>query len=249
MQKIGVTACFRYADLNRNVFGPKILTYMERDMSRYLTREGVLPIMIPDVEEELLYPILEQFEGFVFQGGDDLSPLTYGEQPLQPGRWLGDPHRDAYELRIMKYAVENNKPIFGICRGSQLMNAFFGGTLYQDTESQVKGIEGHRHPTLYDQVNHPVELTAGKWLEEIYRDGLGTHVNSVHHQSLKDLGEGLEVLATAPDGTIEAIGWTGAPNGKVFAVQWHPEFFYNFRGEATLLDAEVLYDQFLAHCK
>jgi len=246
MIKIGVTACFFYPDLSRTVFGAKSLTYLEKDMSLYLAQPGVMPILIPDLDDEELYPFLAEMDGFVLQGGDDLAPQTYGEEPIIAGKWLGDPHRDAYELNIVKYAIEHNKPVFGICRGAQLMNAYFGGTLYQDLTTQLPEVGEHRHAIKYDQVHHPVIFEKGKLLDELYQNDTGTYVNSIHHQGIKDLGKGLEVLAKSPEGIIEAFSWTGAEPGKVMAVQWHPEFFHNFKGDAKLIDAFIPYNHFLS---
>ncbi|MEO1012007.1 MAG: gamma-glutamyl-gamma-aminobutyrate hydrolase family protein [Bacteroidota bacterium] len=245
MIKIGISACFLYPDKNRVVFGPKSLTYIENDMARYLTQKGVLPILIPDVETELLQDILAQMDGFVFQGGNDLASETYGEKPI--GKWKGDRYRDQYELRIMDYAIQNGKPVLGICRGLQLMNVYFGGSLYQDTVTQNPDAMAHRSAELYDTIRHPITFKKDSFLDRLYVDEKAPHVNTVHHQTIKELGENLEVYATAPDGIIEAIGYTKEPEGKVMAVQWHPEFFHTLKDE--LIDANKVYDAFLGHVK
>ena len=167
MLKIGVTACFFYPDPSRAVFGHKTITYLERDMSRYLSRPGVLPVLIPDLASETdLKEILDQMDGFVIQGGSDMAPESYGEKPI--GRWLGDRHRDEYELKIMDYAIRQGKPVYGICRGFQVMNVYFGGTLFQDTVTQRSGTPEHRDADLYDQMNHPVELIEGTLFHRLY---------------------------------------------------------------------------------
>lgn len=234
-----------YPDKERIVFGHKSLSYLENDMARYLTRKGVLPILIPDVEDELLNDILSEMDGFVFQGGVDLAPETYGEKPI--GRWKGDAYRDKYELKIMDYAIKNSKPVYAICRGMQLMNVYFGGTLYQDTETQNQEADAHRSAELYDTIRHPVKFSEGTFLANLYSEEKNPYVNTVHHQAVKDLGSNLDVYATSPDGLIEAIGYAKEPDGKVFGVQWHPEFSPTLEG--AVIDEDLLYEAFLKHTK
>ncbi|MEQ9302674.1 MAG: gamma-glutamyl-gamma-aminobutyrate hydrolase family protein [Marinoscillum sp.] len=246
MLKIGVSACFMYPDPNRTVFAPKTLSYLENDMARYITRAGVLPILIPDVDEALLDDIVADLDGFIFQGGTDMAPSTYGEKPI--GRWLGDPIRDTYELNLFGKAVKSKKPILAICRGMQLMNVYFGGTLYQDTETQVPEVLIHRDAEVYDFLSHKIVFSKGKILDKIYQNETCGHINSVHHQSVKGLGKNLEVLAECPeDGIIEAIGYTKAPEGWVMGVQWHPEFSDSLRD--SVINPDTLYQFFLTQVR
>ena len=243
MIKIGISSCFMYPDAERSVFGPKSLSYIENDMARYVTRKGILPVLIPDLEKQYFDDIIAQMDGFVFQGGNDLAPETYGESPI--GRWKGDAYRDEYELRILDYAIKASKPVFGICRGLQLMNVYFGGTLYQDTITQRTDVENHRSASHYDTIKHPINFVKDKFFDRLYQGEHNPHVNTVHHQAVKDLGNDLEVYALSDDGIIEAFGYTKAPEGKVMGVQWHPEFTPTLKHE--LIDANILYDTFLQH--
>lgn len=246
--KIGVASCFMYPDVGRAVFGKKSLCYLEKDMGRFLNRENVMPVLIPDLEGEALKKFLDQCAGFVFQGGSDIAPKTYQETPIQEGKWRGDIYRDQYEFKIMDYALKNERPVLGICRGFQLMNVFFGGSLYQDLNTQKPESIAHRDAELYDQVNHAIEFSEGKLLAQLHQDDPVHHVNSVHHQGVKDLGKDLEVLAHCPeDGLVEAFHWQGAAPGKVMGVQWHPEFFYN--SKTPLSKADLVYDKFLSFCE
>ncbi|MEM6846226.1 MAG: gamma-glutamyl-gamma-aminobutyrate hydrolase family protein [Bacteroidota bacterium] len=245
MIKIGVSTCIMYPDVERTYFTPKYLCYLERDMARYLSRPSVLPILIPDLSSNDLPHLLAQMDGFVLQGGSDLAPETYGEKPI--GRWLGDAYRDAYELKILDYAIKNDKPVFGICRGFQIMNAYFGGTLYQDIATQLPKANQHRDAKEYDQLNHPIILEEGKLLDRLHQNETNRRVNTVHHQAVKDISKNLEVLATSPDGLVEAFLWNQTEEGKVIGVQWHPEFFSN--SKVPLMDAEKVYTHFLSFCQ
>ena len=225
MIKIGISACFFYPDASRTVFGPKSLSYIENDMFRYISQKGVLPVLIPDLKRDTLLDILNELDGFIFQGGSDLAPESYGESQIIEGKWPGDSHRDHYELAIMDYAIKNEKPILGICRGMQLINVYFGGTLYQDILTQKTSALVHRDAIKYDFVHHKIRFTSESVLSTLYGDVSEPIVNSVHHQGVKKVGRDLKVLAVSNDDhIIEAIEYTGAAPGKVLGVQWHPEF-------------------------
>jgi putative glutamine amidotransferase len=242
--KIGLTACFMYPDVERVVFGRKSLSYFENDMLVYLTRKGVMPILIPDLEGELFDQYLNEMDAFVFQGGVDLAPGTYGDEPIENGRWLGDAYRDAYELKIMDYAFKNKKPVFGICRGFQLINAYFGGKLYQDLTLETKTKVHHRDADLYDQISHETHLSEGGMLADLYKKG-SIQTNTVHHQGIKTLGKDLiEEAKCAEDGIIEAFTYKDMSDNFVLAVQWHPEFSYNLNGKVE--EGDSLYDFFLS---
>lgn len=245
MIKLGVTSCFMYPDLDRTVFGAKSLCYIEKDMANYLSRPGVMPILIPDLKEKDLGEFLNELDGIVLEGGSDIAPQTFGEKPIENGRWPGDPYRDKYELRILDYAIKNDKPVFGICRGLQLMNVYFGGTLYQDIATQVPDAMVHRDAIIYDQLNHDISFTPGELLSKMYSDEQVLKVNTIHHQAIKDLGKSLTVQATSDNGRfVEAFIWDGCQPGKVIGVQWHPEFFYN--SKEKLIDEEKVYSHFLS---
>lgn len=243
MIKIAVSACFMYPDLSRNTFGAKTLSYLEADMARHISQPGIMPVLIPDLETNLLDEILAETSGLLLQGGADLAPETYGEQPINADRWPGDKLRDEYELDLIDRFIKAGKPVYGICRGFQVLNAYFGGTLYQDLATQRPESIEHRNAIKYDRVNHGITFPEGSFFEEIHGLSSG-RVNSVHHQGIKDLGTGLSAQAHCEeDRIIEAFIHDDHEPGKVMGVQWHPEFFHTLGDE--LIDPMVTLRQFL----
>src|SRR5687767_1555941 len=113
--RVGISSCFMHPDGVRPNYPLKTLQYMERDLVRYLSAENVLPVLIPDVNENLLKIFIKELDGLVLHGGVDMAPQTYGETPIDPIKWPGDAYRDQYELRIIRLAFDLNRPILGIC--------------------------------------------------------------------------------------------------------------------------------------
>ena len=143
------------------------------------------------------------FDGFLFPGGHDLAPSLYGEEPSEKcGTVI--PQRDSMEQAFFPLALAARKPLLGICRGIQLFNVMLGGDLYQDIPTQCpSGVEHHETPP-YDKVAHPVQVRRGTPLfDAVGVEEMG--VNSYHHQGIRRLGQGLEVAATAPDGSTTDI--------------------------------------------
>ncbi|MFZ4652652.1 MAG: gamma-glutamyl-gamma-aminobutyrate hydrolase family protein, partial [Rubrivivax sp.] len=148
-----------------------------------------------------------------------------GEEPLDPA-WAGDAVRDHYEMELIEAFVRAGKPVFGICRGFQLINVMYGGSLYQDIGSQVPGAREHRRLERYEQHFHEVEIVPGTRLAQLYPGVTRARTNSIHHQGVKAVAPGFVVEARCPDdGTVEAIRRTG-DGAYVAAVQWHPEFHH-----------------------
>ncbi|MCR5734279.1 MAG: gamma-glutamyl-gamma-aminobutyrate hydrolase family protein [Lachnospiraceae bacterium] len=193
---------------------------------------GGLPVMLPLTDDESeLSEAYSLCNGILFTGGHDVSPKVYGETERDT---CGDTCslRDAMEGYLLDKCLFDDKPLLGICRGIQFMNAHLGGTLYQDLPSEYESsIEHHMTPP-YDRKAHNVRVLEDTKLAEII--GAGIHeVNSYHHQAVKDLSEKTEKMAVSEDGLIEAI----AVRDHRFAigVQWHPEFSYVKDGESISL--------------
>ena len=182
-------------------------------------------------------------DGLVLHGGADVSPLSYGEQPLHE-RWAGDKIRDEYEIDLVAAFERHGKPVFGVCRGLQLMNVAFGGTLYQDIPTQLPQALRHRDPVTYDLNFHSVDIVPGTRLAGLYPDATRVKVNSIHHQAVRQLAPGFAVEAVSDeDGLVEAIRRSDPARPYLAAVQWHPEFHQP--GSDTIDDAALLTD-FLA---
>ena len=191
-----------------------------------LTNAGALPWMIPLVtDEETLRGIYESLDGVFLPGGADIDPVSYGTTP-HPACDKTDRDRDRVELTLARWALAEGKPVLGVCRGMQLINVVTGGTLYQDLATQFpRGVKHDYFPFggqsfTRDYLAHEVRIAADSRLARLFgADSI--KVNSMHHQGVRTLGDGLLATAHAPDGLIEALEGTGA--GYLFAVQWHPE--------------------------
>jgi putative glutamine amidotransferase len=250
--KIGLSACFLHADPTRSLFTNKTLQYVEQSIAHWLMSAGALVVMIPCPTGETargdvkLAHYAQWLDGVVMHGGADVWPGSYGEEPLQEA-WIGDRIRDLYDLALVEAFEQAGKPIFGVCRGLQLINVAFGGTLYQDIATQHDHPETlqHRDAVTYDQNFHEIELVAGSRLAQLYPGVERGRVNSIHHQAVKGLAPGFQVEAwSLPDRVPEAIRRPGH-RGYIAATQWHPEFLQP--GSDALDDRAILMD-FMGAC-
>lgn len=168
--------------------------------------------------------------GLLLTGGDDVAPARYGEA-AHASVVEAEPGRDEFEIALLKAARDRALPIFAICRGIQVLNVAYGGTLVQDIPSELPGALPHTLPV---PPNQPFSLAHDIWIEKdsllsrLMRDRLNDvdtcAVNSRHHQAVKNVARGFKVTATAPDGVIEAIE---DPSARFcLGVQWHPENFW-----------------------
>lgn len=249
MLRIGIPGRFFYPTPDRDpMMGPKIYTSVEQDTLDYISRAGAIPIMIPPMPDNMLRVLMGDLDGLVLQGGSDVAPQSYGELPLHEDRWLGDAKRDAFELNLLEIAMERGMPIFGICRGFQIMNVFFGGTLYQDVPSQVPGSILHRNIDKYGGHFHGIEFKGGGLFEKLHGNAKDARVNSVHHQGIKELGKGLRPEAQCrEDGLIEGFVHEDGVEGAVVGVQWHPEFFHHYPGK--LIPENILLHHWMEICR
>lgn len=191
-----------------------------------LTAAGAVPWLIPLLpsDPETLRAIYDELDGLFLAGGADIDPAAYAE-PRHPNCEQSDPTRDRVELILTEWAIRDRKPVFGVCRGLQLINLAGGGTLWQDLDTQRPHSIKHdyfpfRDGFPRDHIAHAVTVRPGTRLAEIVGAG-ECQVNSMHHQGIRDLSSAFVVSATAPDGVIEAIEVAG--DQFLLAVQWHPE--------------------------
>ena len=182
---------------------------------------GGIPVVLPlEMSEEEASRIVETCDGFLFTGGQDVSPELYGMKDITE-TIIPSPERDRMERLLLEKALQADKAVLGICRGLQFINVFLGGTLWQDLPSQYSSDIVHRQGKPYDAPTHNVALE-GELKTLLGKDIL--EVNTLHHQAVKDLADGLTPMAIAPDGLIEAARMVG--KRFVWAVQWHPEYMF-----------------------
>jgi putative glutamine amidotransferase len=178
---------------------------------RTLDAAGAIPVVLPPTGTDHLTPLLDRLDGICLSGGPDLDPAAYGAHNRHVELGPTEPSLDAFELSLVKLALQRGLPILAICRGAQALNVACGGTLHQH-------IPGHRQTELATEATHEVEIETRSRLHRIMRRRT-VSVNSFHHQAVDQVGEGLRVVARASDGTIEGIEGDGFTVG----VQWHAE--------------------------
>ncbi|HAT53774.1 MAG TPA: gamma-glutamyl-gamma-aminobutyrate hydrolase [Lactobacillus sp.] len=192
--------------------------YTQKNYVSSLVDAGALPFLIPIATPQAAAEYVDHVDAILLTGGQDVSPRLYGEDPL-PQNGLNDWTRDRFEQGLIQAAIAKHKPIMGICRGIQILNAVLGGTNYQDIPTQVPNAIGHNQfPTAWEAPVHQIKTTSGSLLQQIY--GTAEWVNSFHHQSVHHVAPGFTVTATAADGVIEAME---DQKRQIIAVQFHPE--------------------------
>lgn len=187
--------------------------------SRALWEAGAAPVLLPTLEHAEATDYLARLDGLLLSGGYDVCPSLYGEEALNETVRVDEP-RDRAELPLIRAAVESGLPLLAICRGIQSLNVALGGTLYQDIPAQIKTSLQHSQRAPRPTPTHRIAIRPDSRLAQIIGD-TRMEVNSFHHQALKDVAEGLEVVAWAEDGVVEAVE---APQARfLLGVQFHPE--------------------------
>ena len=214
--------------------------YLSADYNYSIERAGGIPVLLPrTMDPEVLHPLIDRMDGILVTGGNDMDPALWGERvSAASGRII--PERDAYDLDVLLYAYKQGKPILCICRGMQVLNVAFGGSLIQDLPSE--GIDSHSILTTPRELPvHGVNITdRDSQLYRIFGDTV--RVNSFHHQAVRQAVDPVRVTALAEDGVIEGIEVSGG-HPFVVGVQWHPEKMYN------VAEQHKLFNAFIAACR
>ena len=238
--KIGVTAALREEteSISQNPSGRFVRT--DLDYVKSVSEAGGVPVILsPSLSLRAAEALLDGLDGLLLSGGPDLDPGYYGERPI-PELGTTIPEWDALEMALLRLALEQGMPIFGICRGMQILNVALGGTLYQDVPSQLGAdVFNHWQTTPKCQVTHEVEVLDDSYLAKI-TDRPKVEVNSYHHQGIKGLADVLTVAARCADGVIEALESRYFSDRWIVGVQWHPEGMRDTEsGHRNLFEAHV----------
>jgi len=196
--------------------------YVNGTYIRAVQAAGGIPLLLtPHFTPEVQAALWQRLDGLVLTGGGDIAPARFGEAP-HPAVADVSPARDELEIGLTQRAVADDVPLFAICRGVQVLNVALGGTLVQDLPSEWPNALPHSQKAPRHEPSHAVKVMGeGTRLGRVL-GALEIEVNSMHHQAIKRLGEGLRDVAWAPDGVIEGVEMPGEER-FVLGVQWHPE--------------------------
>jgi putative glutamine amidotransferase len=193
--------------------------YVNSDYVSSVVSAGASPVILPVIEnDEYIFDAVKKVDGILISGGFDVNPTLYGEEP-EKAQGFTDRELDDFNFKLIKAACSLKKPILGICRGLQIINVYFGGTLHQNLNEKDGFYIKHAQDSSRDFTGHTIFIKKDSVLYPIL--GEKTMVNSFHHQGIKDIADGFKVSAVSKDGVIEAIEKTD--DNFILCVQWHPE--------------------------
>ncbi|MGL4773575.1 MAG: gamma-glutamyl-gamma-aminobutyrate hydrolase family protein, partial [Clostridium sp.] len=206
-------------------------TYVASDYVEAVKKAGATPIIIPLIDdEEKIRKIVDICDGVLLSGGDDICPFLYGEE-ISTAQGMIDVLRDRVDYVVIEEVLKQNKGILGICRGMQIINVYFGGSLAQDINTSV----AHVQKSDKNIPTHKIEVEEKSILYDLF--GKEILVNSFHHQGIEKVGDGIIVTAKSSDNIVEAIELKR--NKKIFGVQWHPEMMEDS------IEMELLFKEFV----
>lgn len=229
---IGITSGYRTIELKY------LHSCLSRKYTQAIIRAGGIPLILPaNLPSSQVKSMIPKLDGVLFSGGDDVNPRLYGEDQLPETKKILE-ERDEIESILLKSCLEKGKPIFGICRGLQIINVVLGGSLYQHIQTQYAGaIQHDRHDDMREKRHHSVTAASGSLLSRL--TGLSSiQVNTLHHQGIRNLAKGLSITGKCTeDGLIEAFEKT---DKRFFlAVQWHPEELTEYPEQRALFEGFV----------
>jgi putative glutamine amidotransferase len=221
---------------------------LNQSYSQALMQAGAVPVILPNLTEdaEMVTQTLARLDGLLLSGGWDISPTRYGESPLNETVKV-DEKRDQAEFAFLYAALERGMPLLAICRGIQALNVARGGTLYQDIPTQIATPLQHQQTQPRYIPTHTVAVEPDSRLAQIV-GATCIQTNSMHHQAVREIGEGLRVTARAEDGVIEALE---VPQHRfVVAVQFHPEeLALSSDNNESALASRALFRAFIEACR
>lgn len=234
---IGITSAYEREEALLNYHR----TTLSIDYTKSIIQSGGVPLILPVTNnKEIITRQLSLLDGLLLSGGADINPFLYG-QDFKRNIGIVSPERDEYEMIILEEFLKTKKPILGICRGHQLLNVYFKGTLFQDIKYYKESVLNHRQERYPDLATHQINIIDKEnILFELYGEKI--MVNSFHHQIIDKLGEGLSVIARANDNVIEAIQMKS--HKFLYGIQWHPEMMVA-RGNREM---EKIFKKFLDSC-
>lgn len=215
---IGITADYIF-EVKTNYPNPMPMDLVAGTISIAVRQAGGIPIILPTAPEDAARSYADIIDGLILSGGYDVEPSFYG-QDTRPLTGVTCPERDISELSLTDEMIKKNKPILGICRGLQIINTLFKGTLHQDLSYYKDASLKHQQQTPMKHPTQQVSIEAGSYLSKLM--GEKAAINTLHHQIINEVGEGLDVVSRAKDGAIEAVECMD-DGRSILAVQWHPE--------------------------
>lgn len=193
--------------------------YVNCDYVNSVIAGGGAPVILPVIlDDAAIEAQIKGIDGLLMSGGYDVNPLLYGEEPIKEQEFIY-PEIDEYYIKLIKAANKLGKPILGICKGEQIINVAFGGTLYQDMSQIAGSYIMHSQKSKRNMAGHTINILENTKLYNIL--GESSTVNSFHHQAVKDIAPNFIVNAYSKDGVVEGIEYKG--ENFVLGVQWHPE--------------------------
>lgn len=231
---IGVTSGDRIFFADDYKEGVRV-SYTLSTITDAVLQAGGIAVSIPIHDSDHSADFIDQLDGLILSGGSDITPRLYGESLSQKADRI-DPLRDEREIALIKAAINKGIPILGICRGMQLMNVVYGGSLYQDLSYNPDITIQHNTLSSPTIIIHDIHVKEGSYFERLIPEETGA--NSFHHQAIKNLGSGIEAVAWADDGVIEAI------ESKAYnfvGVQYHPESLVATYPEHMALFEDIIF--------